>query len=99
MELAGTKVALTTGYHLQADGQSERTNRTIEAMLRILILEMHETAWTDFLPIIELAHNTTPHTVSGESPFDPLYAVSPKSFGEMSAPQRLHSSHSLRAEK
>jgi len=92
-------VALTTGYHPQADGQSERTKRTIEAMLRILVLEGPETAWTDFLPIIELAHNTTPHTASSESPFDLLYAVSPKSFGEMSAPQHLHSSYSLRVEE
>jgi len=99
MELTGTKVALTTGYHPQADSQSERTNCTIDTMLRILVLEALEITWTEFLPIIELVHNTTPHTTSGESPFDLLYSVSPKSFGEMSAPQRLHSSHSLKAEE
>lgn len=86
MEKAGTKVALTTAYHPQSDGQSERTNRTIKAMLRLLVIEKPEIPWVEMLPSIELAHNSTPHTTTGFSPYKLLYAVAPKTFGEMSAP-------------
>jgi len=82
MELAGTRVALATAYHPQSDGQSERTNRTIEAMIRILTLEAPQIGWVDFLPTIELTHNSTPHTASGNSPYELLYIAKPKTFGE-----------------
>ncbi|KAF8422958.1 hypothetical protein EV426DRAFT_604520 [Tirmania nivea] len=42
MTLAGMKLAMTTAYYPQADGQSERTNRTIETTLRIIILKSTE---------------------------------------------------------
>jgi len=98
MELAGIKVALTMAYHPQGDGQLERTNRTIEAMIRILTLEAPHVGWVNLLPTVELMHNSTPHTASGDSPYDLLYVACPKTFGEMSAPQAAHSNHSLRAE-
>lgn len=52
--LAGTKIALTTAYHPQADGQAKRTNRTIESIIRILCLEASSHSWAVFLPNIEL---------------------------------------------
>lgn len=99
MEKAGTKVALTTAYHPQADGQSERTNRTVEAILRLLVIESPETPWVDMLPTIELAVNSTPHYGSKFSPYELLYSKAPLTFGTLSAPQPEHSSQSLDAEE
>ena len=82
---------MTTAYHPQADGQSERTNRTIEAMLRILVLEFDTKAWVDLLPTIEIAHKLTPHFVTGKSPFELLYAMAPRSFGDVNLPIPTHS--------
>lgn len=53
MENAGTTVALTTAYHPQSDGQSERTNRIVEAILRILVFEAPVIPWVDLLPAVE----------------------------------------------
>lgn len=99
MEEAGVKVALTTAYHPQGDGQSERTNRTIEAMLRILVQDAPETLWVDFVPAIELAHNSTPHSTTKLSPYKMLYVLAPKTFGELSAPQAKHFAHSMPAKE
>lgn len=88
MEKAGTKVALTTAYHPQGNGQSERTNRTVEAMLRILVMELPKNvSWVDLLPTVELAHNSTPNTTTGLSPYKMLYTAAPKTFGEMAIPR------------
>jgi len=35
--ILGTKVLLSSAYHLQTDGQSERQNRTVEQVIRCLI--------------------------------------------------------------
>lgn len=86
MRLAGSKVNMTTAYHPQADGQAERTNRTVEAVIRILCLEASSHSWASFLPHIELAHNTTLSTSTGYSPYSILYAHSPRLFGDRALP-------------
>lgn len=96
MALSGTKVAMTTAHHPQSDGQSERTNRTVEATLRILILEREE-RWVDLLPAVEFAHNSCTNVSTGHSPFHLLYGVSPKNFGDLVAKMAVE--HSVSAEE
>ena len=86
MRLAGSKDNITTAYHPQADGQAERTNRTVEAAIHILCLEASSQGWASFLPHIELAHNTTLSTSIGFSPYSILYAHSPRLFGDRALP-------------
>jgi hypothetical protein len=53
-----TDLLVTTAYHLQGDGQSERTNQTVEMALRHLI-NASKTDWAEHLPEIEFAVNNT----------------------------------------
>ena len=77
---------MTTPYHPQADSQAERTNRTVEAVIRILCLEASSQGWASFLPHIELTHNTTLSTSTGFSSYSILYAHSPRLFGDRALP-------------
>lgn len=76
---------MTTAYHPQADGQAEKTNQTVETMLRIFIASLDSsdaTKWVDYIPALELAHNTTPNLATGHAPYELLYGTSPQSFGD-----------------
>lgn len=96
MSLAGTKLAMTTAYHPQADGQLECTNRTIEATLRIMLLESGE-RWVKLLLAVEFAHNSCINTSTKKSPFDLLYGEAPENFGSKAT--RSNFRHSLAAEE
>lgn len=52
---------MSTGYHPQTDGQTERTNRTLEDMLRCFVTEKAEN-WSDVLPMLEFAYNDASHS-------------------------------------
>jgi len=68
----GTRVHLSTAYHPQTDGQSERTIQTLEDMLRACVLE-YGGAWDDHLPLVEFAYNNSYHASIGMPPFEMLY--------------------------
>ena len=55
------KRALSSAYQPQSDGQTERTNRTLEQMLRTYI-QSDEREWESLLPALGLAYNTTAHS-------------------------------------
>ena len=57
----GTRVNMSTTYHPQTDGQSERTIRTLEDMLRAVVLDWGE-SWEKHLPLIEFAYNNSFHS-------------------------------------
>ncbi|XP_075479356.1 uncharacterized protein LOC142520237 [Primulina tabacum] len=56
----GTKVTLSTAYHPQTDGQTERTIQTLEDMLRACALDFPGN-WSEQLPLIEFAYNNSYH--------------------------------------
>jgi hypothetical protein len=72
----GTKLNLSTAYHPQTDGQSERTNRTIEQILRAFVYNEHQ-AWLRHLPLAEFAYNNIINTSTKVSPFYALYGYNP----------------------
>jgi len=55
-ERLGIKWKLSTAYHPQTDGQTERTNRTIEDMLRLFVSPATDD-WDQYLPEIQFAIN------------------------------------------
>jgi len=75
-EYMGSKRALTTAYHPQADGQTEVLNQTLEVALRAYI-NFDRNNWSELLPKIAFAYNNTPHTATGYSPAHLLYGFKP----------------------
>jgi hypothetical protein len=72
----GTKLAMSTAYHPQSDGQTERLNRIIEDMLRAYV-NSKQNDWDQYLTIIELAYNNSKQNSTGFSPFYLNYGQHP----------------------
>ena len=66
--LMDVKLALSTAYHPQTDGQTEVMNKTLGIMLRAFIDEK-QTNWDLLLPAAEFAYNNSVHHSTGHSPF------------------------------
>ena len=67
-KLLGTSTALSTAYHPQTDGQTERTNQAIEQFIR-LFTNFMQTDWMQWLHQGEFAYNNWTHSSTGYSPF------------------------------
>ena len=68
----GTKIDLSTAYHPQTDGQTERTIQTLEDMLRACVIEFKGN-WDTHLPLIEFSYNNSYHTSIQCAPYEALY--------------------------
>jgi transposase InsO family protein len=55
-EVLGTQLNFSTAYHPETDGQIERTNQTLEDMLRMHVMDQQK-RWEEFLPLVEFAYN------------------------------------------
>jgi hypothetical protein len=64
----GTKLTMSTAYHPQTDGQTERANRTLEEGLRHYV-NLRQTDWDDHLDAQEIAVNNSKHASTGLTPF------------------------------
>jgi hypothetical protein len=62
------KLHFTSGYHPEGDGQTERTNQTLEQYLRAYC-NYQQDNWSDLLPLAEFAYNNAPSATTGISPF------------------------------
>ena len=66
--LLGIKTKLSTAYHPQTDGQTERTNQELEQYLRMFVSQRQDD-WVDWLPMAEFAHNNNTHSATKQTPF------------------------------
>ena len=66
--LLGIQSAMSTAYHPQTDGQTERVNQTLEQYLRHYCMYQQDN-WSQLLPIAEFAYNNAPSATTGVSPF------------------------------
>ncbi|GJZ08629.1 putative reverse transcriptase domain-containing protein, partial [Tanacetum coccineum] len=68
----GTRLDMSTAYHPETDGQSERTIQTLEDMLRACVLDFGK-GWDKHLPLVEFSYNNSYHTSIKAAPFEALY--------------------------
>jgi len=64
----GTQLTMSTAFHPQTDGQTERANRTLEEMLRPYV-SFQQSDWDEHLVAAELAVNGAKHASTGFTPF------------------------------
>jgi len=69
---AGVKSLTTTAYHPSADGQSERTNQTLEVMLRYLV-NSSQSDWLAKLLPLQAACNNMESASTKKSPNELIY--------------------------
>ncbi|GJR19788.1 putative reverse transcriptase domain-containing protein [Tanacetum coccineum] len=68
----GTQLDMSTAYHPETDGQSERTIQTLEDMLRASVIDF-EKGWEKHLPLAEFSYNNSYHASIKAAPFEALY--------------------------
>jgi hypothetical protein len=73
----GIERRLSTAFHPQTDGQTERTNGILEQYLRAYI-NYQQDDWTDFLPIAEFAYNNAYQETIKTTPFFADFSINPE---------------------
>jgi hypothetical protein len=72
--LLGTKLLMSSAYHPQTDGKTERINQCLEMFLRCAVHDS-PTKWHKWLSSAELWYNSSCHSALKCSPFKSLYGV------------------------
>ncbi|GJT92060.1 putative reverse transcriptase domain-containing protein [Tanacetum coccineum] len=68
----GTELSMSTAYHPETDGQSERTIQTLEDMLRACVIDFGK-GWVKHLPLAEFSYNNSYHASIKAAPYEALY--------------------------
>lgn len=75
-----TQLRMSTTYHLQTDGQTERVNQCLESYLRCFV-HACPNQWKQWLTLVEFWYNTSFHTSLNTTPFEVLYGQKPRHLG------------------
>ncbi|KAJ9521462.1 hypothetical protein QJQ45_008876 [Haematococcus lacustris] len=96
MRRCGSKPALSSSYHPQSDGQTERYNRVLEEMLRHYISPT-QSDWPDYLALAEFAVNNSWQESIQSTPFLVNTGQSPVTVGLRDLPYggRCPSAHAF----
>ena len=73
-DLLGIQTKLSTAFHPETDGQTERVNQTIKQYLRYYC-SWKQDDWDELLPMAEFAHNSAKSETTGMSPFEANYGI------------------------
>ena len=79
--LIGSASSMSSGFHPQSNGQSERANQDLETTLRCLV-SANPTTWSQQLVWVEYTRNTLPCSATGLSPFECSLGYQPPLFPE-----------------
>lgn len=78
--LSDTQLLMSSSYHPQTDGQTERVNQCLETFLRCFV-QACPSKWSSWLAVAEFWYNFCFHASLGRSPFEVLYGRTPRQFG------------------
>ncbi|MBW0585824.1 hypothetical protein O181_125539, partial [Austropuccinia psidii MF-1] len=67
---------LSTAYHPETDGQTERVNQILQQYLWMYV-SYHQDDWNTWLPLAEFAYNNSDHSSTKQSPFFTVYGRDP----------------------
>jgi len=76
-KMLGIETKLSTAYHPQTDGQTERTNQELEQYLRMYV-NHKQNNWSEWLAMAKFAFNNKVHTATKMSPFKVNYGREPR---------------------
>ena len=98
----GVKQAMSTAYHPQTDGQTERANQELEQYLRTFC-NFRQTDWAKLLPFAEFQHNSTVQSTLKKTPFEVLMGYLPTATFPLTSnlhdfPDRLRELQKIREE-
>ncbi|GJX81736.1 putative reverse transcriptase domain-containing protein [Tanacetum coccineum] len=68
----GTDISMSTVYHPETDGQSERTIQTLKNMLHACVIDFGK-GWVKHLPLAEFSYNNSYHASIKAAPYEALY--------------------------
>ncbi|GKC87852.1 reverse transcriptase domain-containing protein [Tanacetum coccineum] len=68
----GTDISMSTAYHPETDGQSERTIQTLEDMLRGCMIDFGK-GWVKHLSLADFSYNNSYHASIKAAPYEALY--------------------------
>ncbi|GJP81880.1 hypothetical protein CLOP_g12001 [Closterium sp. NIES-67] len=92
MSLLGTKLAMSSAYHPQIDGQTERLNQIVEQLLRAACKD-DISKWDLHLPVLEFAYNNATHAATGQTPFFLCYGRHPLTPQKPTTPATVQPAH------
>nr|GEW44261.1 reverse transcriptase domain-containing protein [Tanacetum cinerariifolium] len=72
LDALGTNLNMSTAYHPQTNGQSERTIQTLEDMLRACVIDFGS-SWDCRFPLVEFSYNNSYHASIKAAPYEALY--------------------------
>jgi len=74
--ILGIKQNISTAYHPQTDGQSERTNQSLEQYLCI-VCGKDQHAWAEWLPLVQYIRNSWPSSTTKKTPYELILGYTP----------------------
>uniref|UniRef100_A0A673MHB7 Integrase catalytic domain-containing protein n=1 Tax=Sinocyclocheilus rhinocerous TaxID=307959 RepID=A0A673MHB7_9TELE len=93
-KLLGASVSLSSGFHPQSNGQTERANQDLERVLRCLVAQ-NPSSWSQQLSWVEYAHNSLPVSSTGLSPFECSLGYQPPIFPDLESEVAVPSAHAF----
>jgi len=93
LQLSSIRPRMSTAFHPQTDGQTERLSQTIEAYLQAFVSKEQDD-WVRLLPMAEFAYNNSITTGNGVTPFYANYgfhliARDPMSMGPLNPASKV----------
>ena len=68
----GTQLTMSTAFHPQTNGHSERTIQILDDMLQACVLD-HKGSWEEHLPLVEFTYNNSYQVSKQMAPYEALY--------------------------